>query len=932
MKKFLAALATALLSVTLSAFPSLAATTDFISVWKTDNTSSGSSDANSVALPLVNSGTYDFTVNWGDTVTSEVTAFDDPDATHTYSVPGTYTITISGSFDGFSFSDTGDKLKLIDVSQWGAMKLGNAGNYFAGAANFNSTATDAPDLSGTTTLANAFAGATVFNGAIGNWDVSQVTSLASTFEGAIAFNQELNQWDVSNVTVLRATFGGASAFNRSLANWDVRKVTHFGIAFENARSFNQSLATWNIAAGGVAADEVTQMDNMLSGTAMSSTNYGATLIGWDALTTLVPMVPNQFGTSASYRATTEVMAARNSLIFKGWDIRDSGEIAVVGTEYQKNISYTNNTLLSQTFDSVSVGGPAKKDFVLNSTTCLTTLEPQAACSTSVTWTPSYEGILIDTSVRLHEVGAAANTWKQANIGGVTTGDCESMGFAGGSGTSEDPYLISTTAQYRCINAYKDGGGYLYLYDTNFKLTRNLNFNSDPHEFAELGSWWYGFSSTLDGDGHTLYGIVDDASWASLAPWLTRQAVIKNLVLDAPAFTSEWETGAITAYADTAVTIDNVHVVGGSVTSSVGYSAGGLVAFADHLTLSNSSSSAAVSIIDNWTESTKILGGLVAQANPGTTITKSYSTGSVSYTAGTSSMGAYAGGLVGLFEDAIIEDSYATGAVSISRAAGESSPELATSAPGALIGRVHGGEVRRTYASGLTTGTGAAGHIGLYSAPTLVESSFWDTTTTGQASDGVGSSGGAVGQDTAALKNLQTFADWDIAESPSTEKVWSLSVGSYPVLSVAVLRGLLVPTADPTPTATPTPTPTPTTPVTTSTQPIYGTNPVATVVATPVAPRLNVVALSNAEFKRLGVLQINRMPLNMASRITKTQIVLLNKTQLSAFSPRAIAAIRVPVFAAIKATNLKGLTKTQIKAVTKAQLAALTSAQRRALNR
>lgn len=60
----------------------------FLSTWDTENTSTGSSNSTSVTLPLVESGTYDFVVNWGDGAPGEVTSADDPDATHVFSERG----------------------------------------------------------------------------------------------------------------------------------------------------------------------------------------------------------------------------------------------------------------------------------------------------------------------------------------------------------------------------------------------------------------------------------------------------------------------------------------------------------------------------------------------------------------------------------------------------------------------------------------------------------------------------------------------------------------------------------------------------------------------------------------------------------------------------------------------------------------------------
>ena len=70
--------------------------TPFISTWKTDNTSSGSSTATQVKLPLISTGSYNFTVDWGDSTTSTITAYNQAAVTHTYSVAGTYQIKING--------------------------------------------------------------------------------------------------------------------------------------------------------------------------------------------------------------------------------------------------------------------------------------------------------------------------------------------------------------------------------------------------------------------------------------------------------------------------------------------------------------------------------------------------------------------------------------------------------------------------------------------------------------------------------------------------------------------------------------------------------------------------------------------------------------------------------------------------------------------
>ena len=113
--------------ITVQALP-----TDFVSVWDTRLTSTGSSTANQIKLPLVSGGSYDFTVDWGDSNSSSIDAYDHADVTHTYGSEGEYTLVITGTLTGWQFNNDGDKLKIIEISQWGNMGLGDTGSYFYG--------------------------------------------------------------------------------------------------------------------------------------------------------------------------------------------------------------------------------------------------------------------------------------------------------------------------------------------------------------------------------------------------------------------------------------------------------------------------------------------------------------------------------------------------------------------------------------------------------------------------------------------------------------------------------------------------------------------------------------------------------------------------------------------------------------------------------
>ncbi|NDE16566.1 fibronectin type III domain-containing protein [bacterium] len=123
----------------------------FVSRWKTDN--AGTSSSTQVKLPLVSSvTTYNFRVDWGDGLSDTITSWNQAQTTHTYSVAGTYTISIYGTIPGWQFNNAGDKSKILEISSWGPFKFGNTGGQFAGANNLTITATDVPDMTGATNM------------------------------------------------------------------------------------------------------------------------------------------------------------------------------------------------------------------------------------------------------------------------------------------------------------------------------------------------------------------------------------------------------------------------------------------------------------------------------------------------------------------------------------------------------------------------------------------------------------------------------------------------------------------------------------------------------------------------------------------------------------------------------------------------------------
>ena len=92
----------------------------------------------SIRLPLEEDGEYDFVVDWGDSQSDHITAFDQAEVTHEYGRAGEFTMQLNGTVDGFAFGEYryGEEEKhpsrrqIRDISQWGCVGLGNSGYQF----------------------------------------------------------------------------------------------------------------------------------------------------------------------------------------------------------------------------------------------------------------------------------------------------------------------------------------------------------------------------------------------------------------------------------------------------------------------------------------------------------------------------------------------------------------------------------------------------------------------------------------------------------------------------------------------------------------------------------------------------------------------------------------------------------------------------------
>ena len=228
----------------------------FQSTW--DTTQAGSAN-DTVVLPLVSDGSYNFRIDWGDGKANRdnITVYNQSEVTHQYDDTGIYTIKVVGDITGWQFNGAGDDDKITEISKWGPLKfVSNDNRLFDGCLNLTLTATDS------LTLNNAYQmfydcrnlGST---GNMNSWDASNCTSMYRMFSSCDDFNQPIGSWDTSNVTTMYEMFylyRRARAFDQDIGNWDVGNVTNMYRMFSNNNGsengeFNNggspSISGWN---------------------------------------------------------------------------------------------------------------------------------------------------------------------------------------------------------------------------------------------------------------------------------------------------------------------------------------------------------------------------------------------------------------------------------------------------------------------------------------------------------------------------------------------------------------------------------------------------------------------------------------------------------------------------------------------------------------
>ena len=229
----------------------------FVSVWKPLLDEATNSTV-PVYLPLPKGFNYDFVVDWGDGLQSEITSADDPDRKHSYAKAGSYTVRISGLVEAWGYrpddtntddDDYSNRYGYIQVIT-SVPELGDVGWKSLSSAFHNCFRLSdlrGGDVSQVTDMQEMFRGASSVIPDVSEWDTAKVTNMELTFLGADKANPDVSKWDTGNVTNMRYMFSYASAANPDVSKWDTGNVTNMEYMFSYASAANPDVSKWDIS-------------------------------------------------------------------------------------------------------------------------------------------------------------------------------------------------------------------------------------------------------------------------------------------------------------------------------------------------------------------------------------------------------------------------------------------------------------------------------------------------------------------------------------------------------------------------------------------------------------------------------------------------------------------------------------------------------------
>ncbi|MEP4531823.1 MAG: BspA family leucine-rich repeat surface protein [Cyclobacteriaceae bacterium] len=442
-----------------------------------------------------------------------------------------YTVEISGDFSGMVSTISpsvpeGTEGKLRSIDQWGDISWTTMANAFRGYTTLSVTATDAPDLSGVTSMMGMFQSSGLTSANFNHWDVSTITDMSWAFAYCPNFNGDVSEWDVSNVTDMSYMF-------RSLSYYEDH--------------FSGDLSGWDV--GNVAS-----MSNMLSYTAVSQENLDAMLLAWSQLPSLQSNVSlslegliycDYVGREAlindyNWTITGATSKCQQVLSFDPLDDITYGEVSLIVLEFENTSNLPPTSVTSSDTDVATiVESPQYTYKVVIQGPGTTTISAQTDESTSY-----FASNVATQELVVNEQPAFITKWQITNTGSSGWDELQLT-----PSTSSGGYTVDWgdgdkyTGTYAPIHTYASEGEY------TVKITGDYPYfllrSSDRSKLIEISQWgsivWEEFWGSFQYCTNLTYTATD-------APDLSNVTRLQDMFSGASSFDADlgsWDISTIT---------------------------------------------------------------------------------------------------------------------------------------------------------------------------------------------------------------------------------------------------------------------------------------------------------------------------------------------------------------------------------------------------
>ena len=273
-------------------------------------------------------GNYDVHVydQTGTTKLQEITGLSNAATITIAAGAGTYELRVFAAevngFNRIQFNLVGDRLKLLEIRNWGEVVWSTMNSAFRGCSNMTSvTSFVNPDLASVTNMAFMFSDCNSLTTLdVSGFSTANVTNMDVMFSGCTSLTTlDVSGFNTANVTSMAFMFRSCNSLTRlDVSGFNTANVINMGVMFFNCSSLTDisGIENFNISS-------VTNLTSFLVGTTLPTSRYDALLINYNA------QAPNPnlsfHGGNSKYTAGGAAEAARNNLATTyNWTITDGG--------------------------------------------------------------------------------------------------------------------------------------------------------------------------------------------------------------------------------------------------------------------------------------------------------------------------------------------------------------------------------------------------------------------------------------------------------------------------------------------------------------------------------------------------------------------------------------------------------------------------------